>query len=361
MALLQEYECPCCGGELEFNSDVQKMKCPYCRTEFEMDALKGYDEDLKQDVPDEMAWDMQAGGEWNVGETDGMRLYVCKSCGGEIIGDENLGATTCPYCGNNVVMKGQFAGTLRPDLVIPFQLDKDAAMAAYKKHIQGKRLLPKVFKSQNHIDEIKGIYVPFWMFQADADANMRYKATKVRTWSDSRYNYRETSYYSVVRGGRLSFENVPVDGSSKMEDELMESIEPFDMKKAVDFQTAYLAGYLADKYDVDAEACKERANARIKKSTERAFADTVKNFDTVNVEASSVRLSGGRTKYVLCPVWLLNTTWNGQQYHFAMNAQSGKLVGNLPVDKAMRNKWFLGITAIGTAVLFAASYLIWLL
>ncbi len=178
---------------------------------------------------------MQAGGKCNAGETDGIRLHVCNPCGGEIIGDENLGATTCPYCGNNVVIKGQFAGTLRPDLVIPFQLDKEAAIVAYKKHIQGKKLLPKVFKSQNHIDEIKGIYVPFWMFQADADANMRYKATKVRIWSDSRFNYRETSCYSVVRGGKLSFENVPVDGSSKMEEELMEFIEPFDMKKAVDF------------------------------------------------------------------------------------------------------------------------------
>lgn len=361
MALLQEYECPCCGGELEFNSNVQKMKCPYCLTEFEMEALKGFDEDLKNDVPDEMSWDMQAGGEWNAGETDGMRLYVCKSCGGEIIGDETLGATACPYCGNNVVMKGQFAGALRPDLVIPFKLDKQAAMEAYKKHIQGKKLLPKVFKSQNHIDEIKGIYVPFWMFNADADANIRYKATKVRTWSDSRFNYRETSFYSVLRGGRLSFEDVPVDGSTKMADDLMESIEPFDMSEATDFQTAYLAGYLADKYDVGAEESVARANERIKTSTERVFEDTVKDFSTVSVESSSVRLSAGKTKYVLCPVWLLNTTWNGEQYHFAMNAQTGKMVGNLPVDKAARNKWLCGITAVGTAVIFAVSYLIWLL
>lgn len=361
MALLQEYECPCCGGELEFNSGVQKMKCPYCSTEFEMEALMGFDEDLKNDVPDEMAWDVEAGGEWNAGETDGMRLYVCKSCGGEIIGDDNLGATSCPYCGNNVVMKGQFAGSLKPDLVIPFKMDKNAAMEAYKKHISGKKLLPKVFKNQNHIDEIKGIYVPFWMYDANADANMRYKATKVRTWSDSKFNYKETSYYSVLRGGKLCFENVPVDGSTKMADDMMESIEPYDMTQAVGFQTAYLAGYLADKYDVSSEDCNARANQRIKRSTERVFEDTVKDFSSVQVESSSVRLSSGKAKYVLCPVWLLNTTWNGQQYQFAMNGQSGKMVGDLPVDKSAKNKMLCSITAIGTAAIFAISYLLWLL
>ena len=141
-----------------------------------------------------------------------------------------------------------------------------------KKHYSGKKLLPKVFKDENHIDEIRGVYVPFWLFDADADAHIRYKATRVRAWSDSDYNYTETSFFSVVRGGSIGFQRVPVDGSSKMPDVLMESIEPFYFEDAVDFHTAYLAGYLADKYDVDAEASVERANERIKNSTADAFA-----------------------------------------------------------------------------------------
>lgn len=361
MGEVQDYLCPCCGGNLSFDSGVQKMKCPYCLTEFEMEALRAYDEDLKGDTADKMEWQMESREEWKESETEGMRIYSCNTCGGEIIGDETLGATSCPYCGNHVVVKGQFAGGLRPDLVIPFRLDKNAAMDAYRKHIKGKRLLPKVFASQNHIDEIKGLYVPFWMFHADADANIRYKATKTRTWEDSRFRYKETSHFSVVRSGGLSFQNVPVDGSSKLADDLMESIEPFDMSGAVDFQTAYLAGYLADKYDVNETDSIARANQRIKTSTERVFADTVKDYSTVNVEASSVRLSSGKTEYVLCPVWLLNTTWNGNQYTFAMNGQTGKLVGNLPVDKAARNRWLGGITAVGTALIFALTYLVWLI
>jgi len=361
LATLQEYKCPNCGGAIEFDSGAQKMVCPYCDTEFEVETLASYDEVLNSEQADDMEWETEAGSEWEDGEADGLREYVCKSCGGVIVGDENTGATSCPYCDNPVVMMGQFAGALKPDCVIPFKLDKNAAIAALKKHYGGKKLLPKVFSSQNHIEEVKGIYVPFWLFDADADAQIRYKASKVRTWSDSRYNYTETSFFSVVRGGQIGFERVPVDGSSKIDDTLMESLEPYNFKDAVDFRTAYLAGYLADKYDVDAEASIDRANERIKRSTEDAFRKTVTGYTTVNAENTNVQLRNGKAKYALYPVWILNTIWNGQKYTFAMNGQTGKLVGDLPMDKGAYNKYLFTAMAIGAAAVFALQYLFWLL
>ena len=187
MQNMQEYKCPCCGGAIAFDSTIQKMKCPYCETEFELEALKGYDAELQNEQPDRMDWETSAGGDWQEGETDGLRSYVCKSCGGEIVSDANTAATTCPFCDNPVVMMGQFSGALRPDLVIPFKLDKKAAKAGLMKHLTGKRLLPKVFRDQNHIDEIKGVYVPFWLYDTDVDAQVRYRATRVNSWSDSDY------------------------------------------------------------------------------------------------------------------------------------------------------------------------------
>ena len=361
MAGLQEYKCPCCGGAIAFDSKIQKMKCPYCDTEFEMDALKGYDAELQNEQTDDMEWDTSAGSEWQEGETDGLRTYVCKSCGGEIVGDANTAATSCPFCDNPIVMMGQFSGSLKPDLVIPFKLDKKAAKEGLMKHLTGKRLLPKIFKDQNHIDEIKGVYVPFWLFDTDVDAKVRYKATKIRTWSDSDYNYTQTSYYMVHRGGSVGFEYVPVDGSTKMADDLMESIEPFNCREAVDFQTAYLAGYLADKYDVTAEESIDRANERVKKSTEQAFAETVIGYDTVVAENTSVQFHGGKAKYALYPVWLLNTTWNGNKYTFAMNGQTGKFVGNLPTDKGAYVRWFVGLTAGISVAAFSILSLLWML
>ena len=361
MAALQEYKCPCCGGAIAFDTQVQKMKCPYCDTEFEMETLAAYDSELQGEGVDDMQWETSAGAEWTEGEADGLRVYSCKSCGGEIVGDDTLAATACPFCGNPVVMMGQFAGALKPDYVIPFKLDKKAAKAALQKHYGGKRLLPKAFKDQNHIDEVKGVYVPFWLFDTDANARIRYRATTIRHWEDSNYEYTETSHFSVFRGGSIGFERVPVDGSTKMEDDLMESIEPYNFGDAVDFQTAYLAGYLADKYDVSAEESIERANERIKRSTEKAFAETVDGYDTVTPEATNIQLNNGSAKYALYPVWLLNTTWNGQKFTFAMNGQTGKLVGDLPLDKGAYRKWLFGLTAICGAVAFGISYLMWLL
>ncbi len=361
MAVLQEYKCPCCGGAIAFDSKLQKMKCPYCDTEFEMETLVSYDDVLKTEQADQMQWQTMAGGDWQAGESEGLCVYVCRSCGGEIVADETTGASTCPYCDNPIVMMGQFAGELKPDYVIPFKLDKKAAIAALNRHYGGKKLLPKVFKDQNHIEQVKGVYVPVWLFDADAHAQIRYKATKTRTWSDSRYNYTEDSYYLISRSGSIGFERVPVDGSSKMDDTLMESIEPYRFADAVDFQTAYLAGYLADKYDVDAQTSIERANERIKKSTEQAFAKTVNGYDSVVPENTSVRLENGIGKYALYPVWLLNTDWKGKKYTFAMNGQTGKLVGDLPLDKAAARRMQLGLTALITAAAFALSWLIWLI
>lgn len=358
MATLLEYKCPNCGGAIEFNSSIQKMKCPYCDTEFDMETLKSYDEELKNNKPDNMTWDTTSNREWQEEETRGMRIYVCQSCGGEIVGDENTAATACPFCDNPVVMKGQFAGDLKPDYIIPFKLDKKAAKEGLIKHLKNKKLLPKIFKDQNHIDEIKGIYVPFWLFDAKTDANIRYRATKIRTWSDKNYDYTETSYYLIFRGGSVRFEKIPVDGSSKIEDDLMESIEPFKSEDLEDFQSAYLAGYLADKYDVSAEESIKRANERIKRSTEEIFASTISGYSTVFPENSSIQLKDGKSKYALYPIWILNTTWNNNKYIFAMNGQTGKFVGDLPLDKAAFWKWF----AILSIIFGAATYgIVWLI
>ncbi len=340
---LLEYKCPSCGGAIEFDPSLQKLKCPYCDTEFEAETLKSYDEALNKDG-DDMSWGEDAGAQWQDGEESGLKVYVCKSCGGEIVGDETTAAASCPFCDNPVVFTGNLSGTLKPDLVIPFKLDKEAAKAGLKRHLLGKKLLPKVFKDENHIDEIKGVYVPFWLFDADANADISYRGTKIRMWSDSNYNYTETSFYSIRRAGTICFDKVPVDGSSKMADDLMESIEPYNYADAVDFQTAYLAGYLADKYDIDAQHSVERANARIKKCTEDSFAATVNGrYNTIVPESSSVRLNNSKAKYALLPVWMLNTTWNGNKYTFAMNGQTGKFVGNLPMDKSAFGKYFFGV------------------
>ena len=343
MPQILEYKCPCCSGIIEFDSSIQMMKCPYCDTTFDVSALQEMDQVLNNPAPDDMQW-QKPDTEWT--ETDGMNVYSCRSCGGEIITDATTGATHCPFCGNPVVMTGIFSGSLKPDYVIPFKLDKERAKQELRKYMSGKKLLPKLFSEENHLDEVKGVYVPFWLFDAEADANINYRGIRARVWRMGDREYTETSYFRLERAGFLGFDNIPVDGSSKMEDDMMESLEPFDFSDAVPFQTAYLSGYFADKFDVAEEDSVDRANARVKRSTEQAFAQTVSGYAGVTPETTSIQLSNGKAKYALYPVWILNTTYQGKQYRFAMNGQTGKFVGNMPVGKKEYWKWRLIYTAV---------------
>ena len=338
MSEVMEYKCPACGGAMEFDSTTQKMKCPYCDTELDVDAfqdIQGDTSDMEPelDASDEEAWQTKENSRWKAGETDGMKIYVCESCGGEIVAEESTGASTCPFCGNRIVIKGQFADELKPDFIIPFKLDKKAAKEAYYSHLKGKSFLPKVFKDENHIDEIKGLYVPFWLFDVDASADITYNAQTVHVSRRGKKEYTETRHYMVRRAGSMSFEHIPADGSKKMEDTLMESIEPYNFSEAVPFNTAYLAGYLADRYDVPKEECIICAKERVKNSAESAFLETVSGYTTAVPVKSIVRADRVHSNYVLYPVWILNTTWKEKKFTFAMNGQTGKLVGDLPADK----------------------------
>ncbi len=357
---LLERKCPCCGGAVRFDTGSQKLKCPYCDTEFDIEAAA--QNDVNADIPEveQIEWNSD-NNKWAAGETDGMKVYGCNSCGGEIVADETTAATSCPYCGNPVVMKGQFEGALRPNLVIPFKYDKKAAKEALKKHIATKKFVPAAFKDENHLDEIKGVYVPHWLFTCDAQTGINYKAEKIRTWADNNYTYTETSHFNVFRSGNLSFDNVPVDGSTKMPDDLMESIEPFNINEAVDFNTAYLAGYLADKYDVDADTSIHRANERIRNSTADAFRDTVQGYTNVSTENINLNIANGIYRYALYPVWILNTNWNGKKYTFAMNGQTGKFVGDIPTDNKKINKLSLIYGAALGVAIYAVRWLIELL
>ena len=360
MANIQEYKCPCCGGAIAFDSTIQKMKCPYCDTEFEMEALQGYDEVLKQqEQGDDMTWDTTAGGEWQDEEAGGLRTYQCKSCGGEIVGDESMAASSCPYCGNPIVLMGQFAGALRPDYVIPFKKSKKEAVQALKDHYKGKPLLPKVFMNENHMEEIKAVYVPFWLFDLDTAGRFSYEATRTRVWEDDDYTYTATKFYHVVRAGKIDFSKIPVDGSKAIDNTMMEAIEPYDYEDLKEFNLSYLSGYMADKYDQEPDELTDRVYERMERSVKDSFEESVKGYETVTPKQEKIKVTKkGKVKYGLFPVWFLNTKWNGKTYSFAMNGQTGHLIGDLPVGKNLAVKyWFshhipltIAMTAIVTAL-----------
>jgi len=202
------------------------------------------------------------------------------------------------------------------------------------------------------------MYVPFWLFDGESYANMRFRGTKVRKFRQGNYDVTETEHWRIMREGNIAFEKVPVDGSVKMPDAHMDAVEPFEYGELKSFSTAYLPGYLADKYDVDAETCGKRANERIKASTEERFKSTITGYTSLIPEYSVFDLKKGDVNYALLPVWMLSTKWNGRDYLFAMNGQTGKLIGDLPVDRGLYWSWFARISLPIAAVLAIAMFLV---
>lgn len=362
MDTIQDYKCPCCGAPLAFNAANQNLHCESCGTDFDLDTMKQLDETNEGSMTSsKYDWEHYEPRSFDESEAVNLSSYSCPSCGAEITGDDTLGSTVCPYCGNSTIVKGQFEGSLRPDYVIPFKLDKKAAMAEFEKAYKNAPFLPNEFKDKKKIEEMAGVYVPFWMFDCDCNADIHYNAQRITAWSDANYEYTRTDFYKLFRSGRIGFENIPVDGSKKADDEYMEAIEPFDYTDAVDFNTAYLSGYLADKYDVTAEESIDRANERVKKSTEDSFSQTAAGYSTVIPETSYVSFSNGKIRYSLLPVWMLNIKYQGENYKYAINGQTGKTVGKYPVDKKKKWLYFGKVYAIGLVVCIAATKLFGLL
>ena len=332
-----EHKCPACGGTLQFDATSQKVKCPFCDSEYDISQLTPNEGDLTTDLAS------NGGEEWEEAELYGISEYQCQSCGGDIYTDGSTSATMCPYCGSAVMLKGRLSGTLKPDRVIPFQQTKDAALSALQRHISSKSFVPKNFLANNKLEEVKGLYVPFWVYDAEIRADVHYEGIDERTYTRGDTEYTERKYYDVWRNGDISFDHVPADGSSKMQDDLMESIEPFDYSKSQPFTTGYLTGYVADKYDVDQDAVRPRVRKRLAEGAADAFRSTVSGYDYVSTTSSTYDTLNSKVDYVLYPVWLINTDWDGRKFSFAMNGQTGKMVGNLPLDKAKLSAVALGI------------------
>ena len=345
-------------GPLHFTGESGRLECDYCGSSFhvaEIEALYGEKEanaaEAEEATADGSDWDTSGLSEDWGADAGCIKAYCCPSCGAELLCDAATAATSCPYCGNPSVIPGQFSGALKPDFVLPFKLSKEDAIKALKKHYLKKPLLPSTFSKTNHLEKIKGVYVPFWMYDGEASGSVQFHATTVHKYTSGDYEITETSHYDVRRAGSIAFEKIPVDASSKMPDDYMDSIEPYDYTELKPFSTAYLPGFLADKYDVSVEDSRDRADRRCAGSLVNALEKTVTGYASCNETARSIQLKRGKVHYALLPVWILNTRWEGKDFLFAMNGQTGKLVGNLPVS----TKRVIGLFAAIVALLVAIS------
>jgi len=357
MTEIQDYKCPNCAARMVFNSKEQKMKCDSCGTDMDMEAFKAYDEALKaseNNTNSESVFDYYEKTELTEEEAS---AYVCESCGGEIVTDANTVATECPYCGNTAIVATRLKNALHPNFVIPFKLDKNGAKKALQDFYKNKFLVPKVFKENKHFEDMIGLYTPFWLYDSDTNSTGIYNATKVKSWTQGNKRYTKTDYYKLTRTGDMKFEKVPANASRKFDGEAtIEAIEPFRYQDLQPFSMAYLSGFLADKYDIDALELKPRVRKRIQASIDRSLRSTTTGYATVSQQSLQVQYTNSEIQYALFPLWILNTKWQQKNYTFVMNGQTGKVVGEVPIDWKKAMLMGSGIFAAAAMVLAGIGF-----
>ena len=279
-----------------------------------------------------------------------LRAYHCPSCGGEIVTDDVTAATFCVFCGNPTILPTQLEGEYRPSAILPFETDKEDARKAFLQLCKGKRLLPKGYTSEQRLEKITGVYVPFWLFDCKADFDYHATGENVITWSDTRFIYTKTDLYHIYRAGTMEFENIPLDASEKMQDDLMDALEPFHLEKKKPFDMSYLSGFLAEKYTYEPKDLYDRMTKRITPGVEHKAAEGGKSYQRVYGVKCHTDFSSKQQSYMLLPVWMLMSKYEGKEYLFAMNGQTGKIVGELPVSNSRTAKWFVIIFCISFVI-----------
>lgn len=351
----KQLKCPNCGGPLEFDPSSQKMKCPYCETEVEIE------EGQQQKKQNKKQCDSAEGGkkgykpedEKKEEQTADFRVITCKNCGAELLTDEYTTATFCSYCGSPSIVESRLTGEKTPDYVVPFKMEKEKALEAYRNWTKKGFLTPKVFKSSAVMEKISGIYVPFWLYDYQSDLHASGECVRTRFSSDSENDYTHRDYFHVCRDIEVSFEKIPADASEKMEDSMMDKLEPFDYGDLKPFAMDYLSGYLSERYNMAAAALEERAKSRVDTYIEEILSEETAGYEEKHLK-KRVNNRLEQVHYVLLPVWMLNYRYKGKNYSFAMNGQTGKIVADLPVSKGKA----AGVFVVTFAVMYVLIMII---
>jgi hypothetical protein len=198
----------------------------------------------------------------------------------------------------------------------------------------------------DRIKNITGLYVPFWLYDLNGRGEAEATCTRVRTYSDSEWIYTETKFYNVYRKVDLNYSRIPCDASKKMDDSMMDKLEPYQYGNLKDFNMPYLAGFISEKYDFNDEQMLPRIKERVGSYVDNYIRSTINGYSTVNIHRKNINIVKKHTDYTLMPVWMVCYDYRQAEHIFAMNGQTGKIVGKPPLSKAKMAAWFTGISTV---------------
>ena len=347
---MRKYNCKTCGAELSWNPETESLKCQYCDSEFKVEdfdslsseeELANKDAEIKREVNEtDVVTDDSEGGDYVV--------YKCSHCNAEVITSKSTIATTCAYCGRNLTIFNDDTNEIKkkfsPKKIIPFLIKKDDVKDKYSKHIKKSPLVPKDFEAKNIIEKIKGIYVPFWLFDLEMEAKAEIEAQKTTSISSRNHITYTTEIFRVDEEGTAVFEKIPADGLKTLDNELVKNIEPYDYNKITDYNPTYMAGYYAECYNEDQNDVLPVVVKKAEEGICECFLNNVKvRHDTKCVKNIQSAHKITNIDYAMLPLWLMYTNYKGKDYLFGMNGETGKFYGKIPMNK---KKLFLIVGAV---------------
>ncbi|MBQ8951903.1 MAG: hypothetical protein IJ065_12250 [Eubacterium sp.] len=331
-----QYKCQNCGADMAFDANSGKLKCPSCGREDEITNIQSNGSFR----PSEDHVHVQA----TTGSEDDMVQYQCQNCGAVVITNSNTSATRCSFCNAPVILGERLEGVMKPDYVIPFKIDRAEADSAFRKWTRMLRFAPKDFRKAMKVKKVEGLYAPFWLYDVCGQGDAVAECTRSKVYHRGDYRITETSHYEVYRQIDTTYEGVPADASLRMEDHLMDLMEPFDYSNMQPFSTPYLTGYVAENYDYDAEQMFPRAKERVFHYMDDYVKRTINGYNTTVITRKNYRANRDRTFYCLFPIWMSYATYKDKDYSFAMNGETGKIAGKPPISWSTVFGYIFGTT-----------------
>lgn len=322
--------CKACGASISYSIENANWKCEYCESIFEKDEIQS------QSSNDNEVEKIEDYSESN----NIYDQYNCNQCGGQLIADTNTAADFCVYCKSPTIIKSRFSGNFRPRYCIPFSITDKQAEGIYFDHIKKHFFAPSSMKTAKTVHEIRRLYVPYWLFDCVVKGDLEWEATKSKSYTSGEYRVTETKYYRVERAGIARYERIPVDASKKLDNELMEGIEPFDYDQLTDFSVEYMAGFLVERFDINEKESAKILEKRAGNYFRSKLTETLSEYESFKIKSKKVNVNDIKAAYALLPVHLLTNIYDQKTYLFIVNGQTGKISGKVPTDRKKKIKYF---------------------
>ena len=345
-AKIRKFPCGACGADVVWNPGASALKCPYCGAVKELPktdaaiAEKPIEEALR--APRDLGWGLAR------------KTVKCTKCGASTALDPGISAASCPFCATpSVVEAPPDQNMVRPEGLLPFQVDRNSAGAKFRSWVSSLWFRPSDLKHRAAVTGMQGVYIPFWTFDAatysswTAEAGYHYQVQVQVQENGQTVTRSETRTRWVPASGVLEkfFDDLPVKASRGLERSLAEGIEPFPTQNLIPYEPSYLSGFLAEEYAVNVDealkVARERMDAEIRSACSREVpGDTQRNLNVRSV------YSGVAYKNALLPVWIAAYAYSGKSFRFLVNGVTGKVDGNAPFSWVKISLAVLAVLAV---------------